>query len=142
MPYDTEHDLLTAYQTAMSTLSTATHEQWRQAMEPLIHRTIALLRQRTGDTTFFTLHELIPRFAQEDIEVFADITISTTHPNVDAEGNEFDEPLLNAAMTMIHYPGNDEVNATQIEDNLTLLEVAAKFGLDPDAPIWQVMTDI
>jgi hypothetical protein len=49
-----------------------------------------------------------------------------------------DEPLLHTGITTLHFPDNDEVNMTQFEDNMSLLEVAAKFGIGPDAKVWQV----
>src|SRR2546421_9297148 len=103
----------------------------------LIQRTRTLLKRRVAQSETFTLPELIDRFANEDIEVYTDLTVAVVHRSMH-DG----EPLLNTTVTTRHYPSNDEVDTTSYEDDLTLLEVAAKFGIDPSLKIWEVNEDL
>lgn len=115
--------------------STASAEDWQRALSPLVQRTIALLKRRSDECETFSIRELQQRFATEDIEVYADVTIAVVH------ANDEDEPRMDTSITTMHFPDNDEVDATQFEDNISLLEVAAKFGIDPDLKVWEVNTE-
>lgn len=135
---DTEFKLLEDYLAAIAALTPETSaEEWRRMMSPLVQRTIALLKRDTGETETYSVRELLPRFAQEDIEVYANVTIAVVHSNDNEEG----EPMLDTSITTLHFPSNDEVDATQFEDNMSLLDVAARFGIDPDDKVWEVNSD-
>jgi hypothetical protein len=84
----------------------------------------------------FSARELLERFASEDIEVLVNITIAMVHSNVDDE--DHDKPLLKTSITTLHFPSNDDAPMVQLEDDLSLLDVSAKFGIDPDLQVWEV----
>jgi hypothetical protein len=142
MVFDTEHQLLGDYQAVLKTFSSDVDAKvWMQAMVPLVERTVALLQKREAEGETFSARDLLGRFGSEDIEVFVDLTLAMIHPNVDSQGNEHEELLRDATMTTLHFPSNIDADAIQLEDNLSLLDLAAKFGIDPDLQVWEVNSD-
>ncbi len=139
MAYNSEDLLLKDYQATLDSLAEgADSDVWMEAMLLLVNRTLDLLRERTTEVERFGANELLERFASEDIEVFCDMTVAMIHGNIDDQGMSHDEPQRNTTMLTLHFPDNEDAHMIQLEDNLSLLEMAAKFRIDPDMKVWQV----
>lgn len=77
-----------------------------------------------------SMRELASRFEEEDIELFAELTIAIVHPN--------DPDLkLDKCMVTIHATNNEEKIVAQW-DGLSLQQIVERLGIDHDTKVWEV----
>jgi hypothetical protein len=134
-PRYTSAALLEAYQSLLAALSPETPaDEWKESIEPLIQRTLTYLESIEKETKLYSANDLADRLVKEDIEVYTNVSLCILHrsyPNSD-------ETDLNETMTEMIFDAED-ANYIQFEEtNATLLDFAARFGIDPDKKVWMI----
>jgi hypothetical protein len=134
-PRYTSAALLSAYQSLLATLSPETSaDEWKERIEPLIQRTLTYLESIEEETKLYSANDIANQLAKEDIEVYTNVSLCILHPSY-ANSDETD---LNETMTEMFFDAEDADYIQFDGTNATLLDFAARFGIDPDKKVWMI----